>query len=274
MPRTLRHTSKRSPLVFGLLAVLLVAALSVPAGAAQGTTVIRAGEAALSSPASGAAQERLLAAGTQYATPYYDNDSGVPGPVVIVVGGMHGNEPAGYMAARRLAGVRPQKGRLIVIPEANKLAIEAKTRTGSHPGDLNRAFPTSRSDKPGSPLAASIWSLVERVRPDYLFDLHEGYDFHKINKDSVGQSIIYYPVQGASEMAKAMQTAVNRGISNSKHHYSVLRYPVKGSLARAAGQLLGARAMILETSRKQPLETRVDQHVTMVKAALARIGML
>ena len=31
MRRTLRHTSKRSPLVFGLLAVLLVAALSVPA---------------------------------------------------------------------------------------------------------------------------------------------------------------------------------------------------------------------------------------------------
>lgn len=274
MRRTLRHSSRRSPIVFSLLAALLVATLSLPAGAAQGTTVIRAGETALSSPASSAAEEQLLAAGTRYATPYYDNDSGISGPVVVVVGGMHGNEPAGYLAARRLAGLKPQKGRLIVIPEANKLAIETKTRTGSHPGDLNRAFPASRSDKPGSPLAASIWSLIERVRPDYLFDLHEGYDFHKINKDSVGQSMIYYPVQGALEMAKAMQTAVNRGISNSRHHYSLLRYPVKGSLARAAGQLLGTRAMILETSRKQPLESRIEQHVTMVKAALARVGML
>lgn len=274
MRRTLRHSSRRSPIVFSLLAALLVATLSLPAGAAQGTTVIRAGETALSSPASSAAEEQLLAAGTRYATPYYDNDSGISGPVVVVVGGMHGNEPAGYLAARRLAGLKPQKGRLIVIPEANKLAIETKTRTGSHPGDLNRAFPASRSDKPGSPLAASIWSLIERVRPDYLFDLHEGYDFHKINKDSVGQSMIYYPVQGALEMAKAMQTAVNRGISNSRHHYSLLRYPVKGSLARAAGQLLGTRAMILETSRKQPLESRIEQNVTMVKAALARVGML
>ena len=216
----------------------------------------------------------MLAEGTRFATPYYDNDSGKPGPTVVVVGGMHGNEPAGYMAARRLVDLMPQRGRLIVIPEANRLGIEAKSRTGSHPGDLNRDFPRSKSEGADSVLAKSIWSLVQSVKPDYLFDLHEGYDFHKINKQSVGQSLIYYPTGDAYSMAKAMQSAVNKGISNKKHHFSLLRYPIKGSLARAAGLVLGTKAMILETSRKQPLETRISQHITMVKAALSRLQML
>ncbi len=90
------------------------------------------------------------------------------------------------------------------------------------------------------------------VQPDYLFDLHEGYDFHKLNKESVGQSIIYYPVGDGASVAKAMQAAVNRGIANKNHRFSLLKYPVKGSLARAAGLVLGTRAMILETSRAAP----------------------
>jgi len=257
----------------GLIVLTLVLALSASAYAAQGTTVIRSPlrEETVSRESQGG---RLLAAGTPYATPYYDRDSGAPGPTVVIVGGMHGNEPAGYMAARRLAGLAPKKGRLIVIPEANALAVRAGSRTGAHPGDLNRDFPTSKPGTAGSELAKSIWELMREVDPDYLFDLHEGYDFYKINKESVGQSIIYYPTGDAASLAKAMQSAVNQGIENPSHRFSLLKYPIKGSLARAAGLVLGTKAMILETSRKQPLETRIEQHVTMVGAALKRLGMV
>lgn len=267
-PRSLRSLSILLVLV---LFSLVAAPLSSPADAAQGVTVIRAQDR--QAPLSGGAP-RLLAEGTPYATPYYDHDSGKPGPTVVVVGGMHGNEPAGFRAAQQLAGLVPKKGRLIVIPQANKLAVEAGTRTGSHPGDLNRVFPKSKTGSTGSVLAKSIWNLMLAVQPDYLFDLHEGYDFHKLNKESVGQSIIYYPVGDGATVAKAMQAAVNRGIANKNHRFSLLKYPVKGSLARAAGLVLGTRAMILETSRKQPLDTRVQQHVTMVRAALEKLGML
>src|SRR5690606_9789118 len=86
--------------------------------------------------------------------------------------------------------------------------------------------------------------------------------------------IIYYPVGDGASVAKAMQAAVNRGIANKNHRFSLLKYPVKGSLARAAGLVLSTRAMILETSRKQPLDTRVQQHVTVVRAALEKLGMI
>lgn len=245
--------------------------------AAAGSTVIRASERAAQTsqapavPASGSGN--LLAAGTPYATRYYVQDSGIPGPTVMIVGGMHGNEPAGYTAARKFIGRKPARGKLIVIPEVNVLGIRAGTRTGDHPGDPNRDYPRSRNDQPDTPLARDIWNLVKRERPDYLLDLHEGYDFHRINSASVGQSIIYYPTDGAAAAAKAMQTAVNRTIKKPNHRFSLLKYPIQGSLARAAGRDLKVKAMILETSRRQPLQTRVDQHVTMVEALLDRLQM-
>ena len=220
-----------------------------------------------------AARSGMLAAGTPYATPYYINEGRADGPTVVIVGGMHGDEPAGYRAAQHFVDVTPKKGRLVVIPEANRRAIQANDRTGSHPGDLNRAFPRSSGEKPDTELARSIWELVVEVDPDFLFDLHEGYDFHKQNSKSVGQSIIYYPRGETASMAARMRDAVNAGIDRSSQEFVLLRNPVRGSLARAAGMLTGAVSMILETSKKQPLDVRVNQHVTMVNAALSRLGM-
>lgn len=279
MRRSQRRSFIRLLYAYALVALCALLAATVPASAEW--TVIPGRPSGASEttsvsnpqpPSSGG--PRLLAAGTRYATEYYVNEGPAAGPTVVIVGGMHGNETAGYMAARQFISVRPKRGRVIVIPEANKLGVKAGQRTGDHPGDLNRDFPTSASGRPGSTLAKSIWELMKEVRPDYLFDLHEGYDFHRLNSESVGQSIIYYPSGDAQSMAKTMQEAVNKTISNRKHHYSLLKYPVKGSLARAAGMLLDTTSMILETSRKQPLETRVKQHVTMVEAALKRLQMI
>lgn len=281
MRRSTRTNSRRARYALALIALSALLAVAAPASAEMGMTVIPARPPVAesssnpsTSPNSNSGGSGVLAAGTRYATEYFVNDSGIDGPTVMIVGGMHGNEKAGYLAARRLVSVRPKRGRIIVIPEANKLGVKAGQRTGGHPGDLNRDFPRSSSDSPDSTLAKAIWALVKEYRPDYLFDLHEGYDFHRINKNSVGQTLIYYPTGDAQAMAKAMQSAVNATISNSRHHYTLLRYPVKGSLARAAGMVLGTSSMILETSRKQPLETRVRQHVTMVEAALKRLNMI
>src|SRR5437867_9239804 len=44
-------------------------------------------------------EKRLLMAGTPYETPLYIRGSGNPGKTVLVLGGVHGNEPAGWLAA-------------------------------------------------------------------------------------------------------------------------------------------------------------------------------
>jgi predicted deacylase len=63
-------------------------------------------------------------AGTPGDTDVFLLDSGAPGATVLVVGGTHGNEIAGFMTAMLLVErVRVQQGRLVVIPHANNSAV-------------------------------------------------------------------------------------------------------------------------------------------------------
>jgi predicted deacylase len=103
---------------------------------------------------------KTIASGTKYATSLYVIKSGVRGPVVMVVGGTHGNEPAGYKAAHLIKNYSVKNGTLLVIPEANRIAVQNKTRTAPGVGDLNRSFPKTSSDKPDDPLARAIVSII------------------------------------------------------------------------------------------------------------------
>lgn len=62
--------------------------------------------------------------GTRADTDVYILDSGKPGGSALVLGGTHGNEPAGYMTAiLLLENAVPSAGRLFVIPFANASAM-------------------------------------------------------------------------------------------------------------------------------------------------------
>src|SRR6185436_7982277 len=69
--------------------------------------------------------------------------------------------------------------------------------------------------------------------------------------------------------------AINATITDPKKTFVHLGPPVDGSLARAAGEHLGANAMILETTtRGQPLSFRARQHRVMVRTLLLRLKMI
>lgn len=213
-----------------------------------------------------------IAKGTKHQTPYYVYNSGVDGPTVAIIGGVHGNEKAGWKAALEAKEITVKRGRLLIIPEANRPAVKAGKRTSSL-GDLNRSFPRTKSDSPDNYLARSIWNLMLKYRPDWLVDLHEGYSYHLINKKSVGQTVIYYPVAKAAPAAKAMAKAASALVSNPKHAFSVLKYPVAGSLARAVSIRLGTKGMIVETCNKQSLSLRKKEHLAAVNALLKHLRM-
>ncbi len=62
--------------------------------------------------------------GTPGDTDVYILDSGKPGATALVLGGTHGNEPAGYIAAILIVeNALPRSGRLLVIPHANRSAM-------------------------------------------------------------------------------------------------------------------------------------------------------
>ncbi len=210
---------------------------------------------------------------SKYATPLYIIDSGKPGPVVLIVGGVHGNEPAGYKAADTMKSTRISSGKLLVIPRANIIAVERNTRYISGEKDLNRAFPTSKSVNPSYKPALAIYKVVKDYDVDWVMDMHEGYGYKNLSSTSVGQSLIYYPDSQTTPMAAKLLKAVNSKVSISSHKFVSLRYPVQGSLARSSAQYLGANSFIFETCTKDKLSTRINYHVLAANTLLEALDM-
>ncbi len=221
-------------------------------------------------------ETKTIAKGTKYATELYIIKSGKPGPVVMIVGGVHGNEPAGYRAAEKFKNYKINKGTLLVLPQANKLAIGADRRYASGESDLNRLFPQSSSASPKNTLAKAIYDVVKEYKVDWLMDMHESVNYYKSNAktNSVGQTIIYYPANGTRSTVEYIVNDLNKGISSSIQKFSLLRYPVQGSLARSSGQYLGVNSFIFETCRKQTLATRISQQEKGAKSLLSKLGMI
>jgi len=260
------------------LAVLAAAAVLAASagGCAQNLATGAAGGAAATDPHAAG----IIARGTDWATPYYVTDSGVAGPTVLVTGGVHGDEPAGYRAAGEIRHWPLARGRLVVVPRANVLGIGGDTRwiTGEPKDrrDLNRNFPrTGAPNRASSGLGRALWAFIQDLKPDWVVDLHEGTDFHNVNPKSVGSSIVFFETPEMVAVAQAMQDAVNATIEDAERKI-VLRTvgPINGGLVRATAQRCGAKGLCLETtSEGQPLSLRTREHRIMVHRLLEHLDM-
>ncbi|MEM7233351.1 MAG: succinylglutamate desuccinylase/aspartoacylase family protein [Planctomycetota bacterium] len=225
------------------------------------------------------ALDGVLLPGTRFETEYVVRESGIDGPTLLVLGGVHGNEPAGSRFAEELCDWHPSKGRWIIIPRVNVPALDAHERRDpgvkTSLGDLNRNFPRRSGDAPRGALAQAIWRLAENVDPDWVVDLHEGYDFHQVEPKSVGSTVISTKHRTALRYADDIIAAVNRTIDREDRKFVKKRSPVVGSFVRAAGEILGAKGYIFETTFKsQPPSLRIRQHRTLMREFLTRIRVL
>ena len=94
------------------------------------------------------------------------------GPTLLVVGGHHGDEPAGYAAAGILSQyAQAEVGRLVVIPRANPSACEVFSRYSDSSGetDLNRCY---RSRLHGSSRVARTSDSSKDFMYDKIFGCH------------------------------------------------------------------------------------------------------
>ena len=246
-----------------LSSTLITVHLAVSTVAAEDNTVTR----------------EILAVGTAFETELIVRDSGTDGPVVLMTGGMHGNEPAGAAAARQIAEW-PSKGMLVCIPRTNPPALDVSKRYTPDVADgeknLNRNF-VVKSDgvETRGQMAPHLWKLVEQFEPDWVLDLHEGYDFGRINDDSVGSSVIADRTESTREIARKMIEAVDKEIDEADKKFMLRGPPIAGSLTRAAIDSRGLPAMILETTFKsQSLAKRCRQHRLMVAHFMYGIGMI
>ncbi len=116
-----------------------------------------------------------------------ENDTGAR---ILVVGCIHGNEPAGIAIARELlAHAAPHTADLWVIPDLNPDGVAAGTRQNARRVDLNRNFPWHWRPlgRPGAqqysgphalsePESRFAYRLIRRLRPRITIWFHQPLD--------------------------------------------------------------------------------------------------
>ncbi|QDH80099.1 succinylglutamate desuccinylase [Echinicola soli] len=98
------------------------------------------------------------------------------GPVVLISGGVHGDEINGIVAVKRMLEeelLQPVRGTIIYIPLVNVYGFLSNSRTFPDGRDLNRSFPGNNKGSLASQIA---YILTNEIIPviDYGIDIHTG----------------------------------------------------------------------------------------------------
>ncbi|HKG10711.1 MAG TPA: penicillin-insensitive murein endopeptidase, partial [Gaiellaceae bacterium] len=106
---------------------------------------------------------------------------------LLVVGTIHGNEPAGMAVTRRLLGVSPPlHAELWVVPDLNPDGLAAATRANASGADLNRDF--GRFSQPETRIARA---LIRQIHPWLSVWYHQPQGLVRAYGGSVGVARAY-----------------------------------------------------------------------------------
>ena len=130
-----------------------------------------------------------MLAGTRDETEVHRFVTNREGPRIVIVGGTHGDEKAGWSAALRLVSILDSEekrrddmcGEILIIPQVNINADKAGKRylstvDGVAYSDLNRSFPNGRESGAAAAtikISDAVIEIIETFEPDYVVDLHE-----------------------------------------------------------------------------------------------------
>lgn len=144
-------------------------------------------------PALAQSWEYVFFKGTQYPLKVVSIKGDIPGPTVMVQGGIQGDETSGFVTAQLLSLSKVIRGNLIVLPRANVPSINLRKRQINV--DMNRRFDKDYNRFYEDRVARVIRFLLSKS--DAFIHLHEGSGFYYPtyidslrNPKRYGQSII------------------------------------------------------------------------------------
>lgn len=216
---------------------------------------------------------------TDYELHVYKIKGRRPGNTMMILGGIQGNEPGGYLSADQYVELTLAKGNLIVVPRANFISIITDKRGVN--GDMNRKF-ADEGDTYEYKIVGIIKELMKEA--NVFLNLHDGSGFYRPeyispskNPLKYGQSIIadaesYYHEKFQNqillkEIAEKIISRVNLYIENEEHLFrfnnhntfskSSLHKEQRKSATFYALGTYGIPAFGVETSKSIPLETKI-----------------
>ena len=200
------------------------------------------------------------------------------GPVLTIVGGTHGNEPAGanacFLLIEYLKKNPIKRGKVVVIPNANPIGLFFNKRNipfelnyynikGEY--DLNRNY----FDKDRRVNTDIVTSQV--LKSDWVLDLHEGWSFHKLDSASMGSGIYAGKTQESKAVIPFLVEAVNETIKDDEYKFISVDWPDLEGTLRMMCDNNKINYVLVETSGQndvQPMYIRVEQHLVIIHRLL------
>ncbi|MGO9571884.1 MAG: M14/M99 family metallopeptidase [Desulfomonilaceae bacterium] len=241
---------------------------------------------------------RVYFKGTDAELDVYTITGRSPGPTLLLLGGIQGDEPGGFLAADLYADVTLRKGNMFVVPRANFFSVVENNRGVE--GDMNRKFAGAqkRGDRD-----AQIVEIVKDLmkKSDFFLNLHDGSGFYSPTWESplhnpmrFGQSVIadaeeYTTPDGKviplGQMARRVIAKVNSQISVTDHRYKFNNHrtlspdsPHKEQRLSASFHALtkvGIPAFASETSKTiKDYRLRVRYQTMVINAFLEEFGIV
>lgn len=129
-----------------------------------------------------------------------------PGPVLLLSGGLHGDELNGIEIVRRLlhsGKAMPERGTVIAIPLMNVYGFIQSVRGVPDGKDINRSFPGSKT---GSLAKLVAYTIMNEIVPiiDYGLDFHTGGS----NRANLPQIRCHFGREKNLELARAFSPPV------------------------------------------------------------------
>ena len=193
------------------------------------------------------------------------------GPTIYIVGGVHGNELAGWYAGTLLKQADLKAGRVYLAAPANPWGAENDRRDTADGRDLNRNFPGDAAGNPAQQRAAALWNDITEKAPALVLDLHEARQWND-GSDELGNSIICQDMQPVADVVWGLLEAS----ANGQLHGGALDLfgsPPVGSLNRTLTLEAGIPVITVETSRAEPLPQRVKNQLEITEYVLKNQGL-
>jgi len=235
--------------------------------------------------------EHSFFAGTQYPLKVIYLQGELPGPTIMVQGGIQGDETAGFVTAQLLSQAKVTRGNVIVLPRANVPSINLHKRQINV--DMNRRFDQDYNRFYEDRVARVIRFLL--AQSDAFIHLHEGSGFYNPtyvdklrNPKRYGQSIIVdtlvYDKIDLADTVNSVLDELNQSIGSSDYQFKLFNtktfdkgtnYPeMRKSLTCYALAEHGIPAMAVEVSKSiRQIDWKVRQQLSATIMLLSRFGV-
>ncbi len=214
---------------------------------------------------------------------------------ILILGGIHGNEPAGSKAILQFMNdintnkIIINNKSLILIPYVNYCGLQMNMRALPQIGDLNRQFPSTETynDYDLNPIIKKILIFVKEA--DFIIDFHEGWGYYKEKTGSVGSTITPTNTNTSLLMADKIYDNINTNIIDNNKKFTILidddnmiikntdkyskNYDISGTF-RYYANLIKKNYLLIETSGQndiQDLQTRIAQDRVVIDTVLENV---